>query len=296
MVEKSSKNILYLIIPCFNEEECFKISSEKILKKMQSLIALDKISKDSKILYINDGSTDTTLSLIKEEKNSNNITEYISLSRNFGQQKAILSGLYYARKLADITITIDCDLQDDIEVIDKFLDEYEKGNEIVFGVRNSRKTDTWFKRNSALLFYKVMKGLGTNIVYNHSECRLMGKKSMNALFKYSETNIFLRGVIKDLGFKTSIVLFDREKRISGKSKYNVGKMYELAKEGILSFSTKPLRIITKTGVIIFLLSIMYLIYAVVGYFLRKKCSRLDNSCLSNMSFRGYADDMHRNNW
>ncbi len=260
---ESNLKTLYMVLPCYNEEECIKESNLILNKKLEELIRLEKISSSSKIVYVNDGSKDRTLEIIKEEALKNDRVKYISLSKNFGQQKAILCGLEISAKYADIMITMDVDLQDDIDVIDSFIDAHNNGNDIVFGVRNSRQADTWFKRTSALLYYKIMEKLGANIVYNHAEFRLMSKKAVMSLIDYKESNIFLRGMVKDLGFKTTIVKYDRKKRNEGKSKYSLGKMLELAKEGVISFSSSPLKLITKFGFVISILSVIYCIYATV---------------------------------
>lgn len=257
--------ILYITVPCYNEEPIIKITTQKLTKKINFLIKNNKISKESKIMYINDGSKDKTWEIIEELSKKNNIVTGISLSKNMGHQNALLAGLMTAKKYADIVISMDADLQDDVDVIDKFIDEYYKGSEIVYGVRSSRKKDSFFKRNTAQLFYKLMKLLGVDIVYNHADYRLMSKRSLYELEKFKEVNLFLRGIIPLLGFKTSTVLYIRNERVAGKSKYSLRKMLNFALEGILSFSVKPLRLITTTGFGISCLSFIYLIYVIIRH-------------------------------
>ena len=256
--------VLYIVIPAYNEEEIILESFKVVSGKLNKLIKLKKIGKKSKIVVVDDGSNDRTLELLKELKNDSLII--IKLSRNCGHQNAMYAGLMYSRDYADMIISMDADLQDDINVIDKMIDDYYNGNDIVFGVRNNRDTDTFFKRNSAIMFYKLMKFLGVEIIVNHADYRLMSKKSLDALSQYEESNLFLRGIIPSLGFKTSKVYYKRLERKAGVSKYNLKKMFGLAFDGITSFSIKPIRLIIGIGSILSFLSILYLIYVIVGYF------------------------------
>ena len=258
-------SILYIIMPAFNEEEVIEESISLVSEKLRSLVKGKKICKDSKVVVIDDGSKDKTFDILRNLNNNNLVI--IKLSRNCGHQNAMYAGLMYAKDRADITISMDCDLQDDIDVIDKMVVEYYKGNEIVYGVRNNRDTDTFLKRNSAIMFYKFMSFLGVNIVSNHADYRLMSKKSLEALSMYEESNLFLRGIIPNLGFKTSKVYYKRLERKAGVSKYNLRKMFGLAMDGITSFSIKPIRMIIGIGAIFSFLSVLYIIYVISGYFL-----------------------------
>lgn len=255
--------ILYLVIPCYNEEEMLGITTKELTKKMQKLINEKKIAKESHVLYVNDGSNDKTWEIIKNEHKKNNIFSGVNLSRNKGHQNALLAGLMTAKKYADITISMDADLQDDINVIDKMIEDYKNGSEIVYGVRSSRKKDSFFKRFTAEGFYKFMKVMGVEIVFNHADCRLMSKKSLEGLEKFEEVNLFLRGIVPQIGYKTSIVYYERNERVAGESKYPLKKMLKFAWEGISSFSVKPLKMITNCGFIMSLLSFVVLIYAIV---------------------------------
>jgi len=260
---KCSK-VLYMVMPAYNEEEVIKDSVSEISNKLNKLISKKLISKDSRIVVVDDGSTDKTLEILKNLNNNSLII--LKLSRNYGHQSAMYAGLMYSMDYADITISIDADLQDDINVIDKMVDEYYKGNDIVYGVRNNRDSDTFFKRNSALCFYKLMSFLGVDIISNHADYRLMSKRSLEALSLYEESNLFLRGIIPKLGFKTSKVYYRRLERKAGVSKYNLRKMFGLAMDGITSFSIKPIRMIISIGLILSLFSMLYLFYVIYGYF------------------------------
>ena len=255
--------VLYLVIPCYNEEEMLDITTKELTKKMEKLIKNSKISKDSHVLYVNDGSKDKTWEKIEEAHKKNKIFSGVKLSRNKGHQNALLAGLMTAKKYADITISMDADLQDDINVIDKMLEEYQKGAEIVYGVRSSRKKDTFFKRFTAEGFYKFMKAMGVEIVFNHADCRLMSKTALEGLEKYEEVNLFLRGIVPQIGYKTSIAYYERNERVAGESKYPLKKMLKFALEGITSFSVKPLKIITNIGFIMSVFSFIILVYALI---------------------------------
>ena len=258
------KDILYIVMPAYNEEEIINESVKVITDKLKGLILNKRISKNSKLVVVDDGSKDNTLQLLKKMKNDKLII--IKLSRNCGHQNAMYAGLMEAKDRADMVISIDVDLQDDIDVIDQMVDDYYAGNEIVYGVRNNRDSDTFFKRNSAIIFYKFMKMLGVEIIINHADYRLMSKKSLKALSSYEESNLFLRGIIPQLGFQTSKVYYKRLDRKAGVSKYNLKKMIDLAVNGITSFSVKPIRMIISIGFVLSFFSILYLIYVIVGYF------------------------------
>ena len=260
-------NILYVVVPCYNEEEVLEQTTKVLTKKMKEMIEKKIISEKSKIMYVNDGSKDKTWQLIEEYNKKNPFICGLKLSRNRGHQNALLAGLMTAKKYADMVVSMDADLQDDIDVLDDFVDAYNDGNEIVYGVRSSRKKDTFFKRNTAQLYYKIMKKMGVDIVYNHADYRLMSKRALEELENYQEVNLFLRGIVPLIGFKTTTVEYERKERFAGVSKYPLKKMLNFAMEGILSFSVTPLRMITITGLLIAFISFLFLIYVVIGHFL-----------------------------
>ena len=260
------KNILYLVIPCYNEEEVLPITTKKLTEKLDNMIKDKLVSKESRIMYVNDGSKDRTWELIGQFNKTNKYVTGVNLSRNRGHQNALLAGLMTAKEYADIVVSMDADLQDDIDVVDKMVIEYNNGCDIVYGVRSARKTDTWFKKTTAEGFYKFMALLGVEIVYNHADYRLMSKRALNELENFKEVNLFLRGIIPLLGFKTAKVEYERKERFAGESKYPLKKMLNFALEGILSFSIKPIRIITSAGFIVSFLSFLFLIYVIIGHF------------------------------
>ncbi|MDY6226128.1 MAG: glycosyltransferase family 2 protein [Clostridium sp.] len=263
------EEILYLVVPCYNEEEVLIETSKRLLGKINKMINEEKISKKSKILFVNDGSKDKTWDMIEELYNKNSIFSGVNLSRNRGHQNALLAGLMVAKEYADMVISLDADLQDDIDVIEKFVEEYYSGSDIVYGVRSSRKTDTFFKRTTALGFYKLMDKLGVNVVYNHADYRLMSKRALEALAEFKEVNLFLRGIVPLIGYKYSIVEYERHERFAGESKYPLKKMLAFAIDGITSFSVKPIRLISVLGFSIFFISLIALIYSLVVKFLGK---------------------------
>ena len=256
---------LWLVIPCYNEEEVLPETSKRLYQLMSDMIVNKKISPESRIAFVNDGSKDKTWELIKKYHENIDMFVGINLSRNRGHQNALLAGLEVAKEYADMIITLDADLQDDINVIPQFVDKYYEGNDIVYGVRSSRETDTGFKRNTAVGFYKVMKFLGVEIVHNHADYRLMSKRAVEGLMKYKEVNVFLRGIIPQIGYPSAVVEYERGERFSGESKYPLKKMLSFAADGITSFSVKPLRISLVMGVMAFLVSILFLIYCVVQF-------------------------------
>ena len=260
------KNILYLVIPCYNEEEVLPITTKKLTEKLDNMIKDKLVSKESRIMYVNDGSKDRTWELIGQFNKTNKYVIGVNLSRNRGHQNALLAGLMTAKEYADIVVSMDADLQDDIDVVDKMVIEYNNGCDIVYGVRSARKTDTWFKKTTAEGFYKFMALLGVEIVYNHADYRLMSKRALNELENFKEVNLFLRGIIPLLGFKTAKVEYERKERFAGESKYPLKKMLNFALDGILSFSIKPIRIITSAGFIVSFLSFLFLIYVIIGHF------------------------------
>ncbi|NFO03308.1 glycosyltransferase family 2 protein [Clostridium botulinum] len=263
------KGCLYLVIPCYNEEAVLLETAKRLLIKMNSMIDKNFITNDSRILFVNDGSKDKTWTIIEDLHSQNPIFSGVNLSRNKGHQNALLAGLMTAKDYADITISLDADLQDDIEVIDKFVEEYYSGSDVVYGVRSSRKTDTFFKRTTALGFYKFMNALGVDVMYNHADYRLMSKRALEGLSQFKEVNLFLRGIVPLIGYKYSVVEYERHERFAGESKYPLKKMLAFALDGITSFSIKPIRIITGLGFFIFFVSFIALIYSLIVKFLGK---------------------------
>lgn len=254
---------LYLAVPCYNEEEVLFDTTEKLTKKYDQLIADGKITNDSKIVYIDDGSKDKTWEIISELYKTNTYVNGIKMSRNRGHQNALLGGLMTIKDDCDCVISIDADLQDDINAFDKMIEDFENGSEIVYGVRSKRATDTAFKRMTAQGFYKILSALGAEVVYNHADFRLMSRRALNALADFKEVNLFLRGLVPLVGYKSSVVEYERSERLAGESKYPLKKMLGLAWDGVTSLSMKPIRMITVLGVIVFCISIIMLIYSVV---------------------------------
>lgn len=256
--------ILYLVIPCYNEEEALPETAKQVTEKMNTLISAGIIAQNSKVLLVDDGSKDKTWQLIETLHKENILYQGIKLSRNRGHQQALMAGLMTAKEKADIVISMDADLQDDIHAIDAFIKEYKNGHDIVYGVRSKRETDTVFKRTTAEGFYKVMRLLGVDIVNNHADYRLMSKRALNALSEYKEVNLFLRGVVPLIGFPNTKVYYERHARMAGESKYPLKKMIAFATDGITSFSIKPIRFILNIGIIVFLASLVMLIYALIA--------------------------------
>lgn len=254
---------LYLAVPCYNEEEVLFDTTEKLTKKYDQLIADGKITDDSKIVYIDDGSKDKTWEIISGLYKTNKYVNGIKMSRNRGHQNALLGGLMTIKDDCDCVISIDADLQDDINAFDKMLEDFENGSEIVYGVRSKRATDTAFKRMTAQGFYKILSALGAEVVYNHADFRLMSRRALNALAEFKEVNLFLRGLVPLVGYKSSVVEYERSERLAGESKYPLKKMLGLAWDGVTSLSMKPIRMITALGVIVFCISIIMLIYSLV---------------------------------
>lgn len=261
------ENVLYLVIPCYNEEEVLPETSTRLQKKMTDLIGRKKIDQKSRIIFVNDGSKDKTWKLIEELHQKDKIFGGINLSRNRGHQNALLAGLMTVKEHADMVISMDADLQDDIKAIDEMVDKYLDGTDIVYGVRSSRQKDTFFKKATAEGFYKMMNAMGANTVFNHADYRLMSRRALEGLAQYGEVNLFLRGVVPMIGYNTDVVYYERGERFAGESKYPVGKMLTLAVEGVTSLSTKPIRMITGLGFLIFIVSIGMLIYSLVRHFI-----------------------------
>lgn len=251
---------LYLVIPCYNEEQMLPITAEALMKKMDRLISDGKIASNSKVMFVDDGSKDKTWEIIQKLHTLNPMFTGLKLSRNKGHQNALLAGLMTAKSYADILVSMDADLQDDIDAIDGFLEKRAEGCDIVYGVRSSREKDTAFKRGTAQAYYKLLAKLGVEITYNHADYRLMSRRAVEALSEFKEVNLFLRGLVPMVGFKSDIVAYVRNERQAGESKYPLKKMISFAVEGITSLSVKPIRLITSLGLLVFLVSIILLIY------------------------------------
>ena len=254
---------LYLVIPCYNEEEVLPETSKQLRAKMETLMAAGKISKESRIVFVNDGSKDRTWEIIESLHKENPLFQGIKLSRNKGHQNALLAGLMTVKEHCDMAISMDADLQDDIDAIDGMLEKYAEGCDIVYGVRNARDTDTAFKRKTAEGYYKVMRLLGADIVYNHADYRLMSKRALDGLEQFKEVNLFLRGVVPMIGYKSDKVYYARKERFAGESKYPLKKMLNFAWDGITSFSVKPIRLVLNVGVIILFLSFLMILYSII---------------------------------
>ena len=261
-------DILSIVVPCYNEEEMLPITFESLRNKLAELIEKGKISSESFLLFVDDGSKDKTWELIDNENKVHKEVKGLKLAGNVGHQFALTAGLIFAKDICDISISIDADLQDDIDVFEEMVDKYHEGCDIVYGVRNKRKTDSIFKRVTAQGFYKVMNFFGAKTIYNHADFRLMSKRALEQFSKYSEENLYLRGIVPLIGYKTDCVYYDRKVRVAGKSKYPLRKMIALAVEGITSFSVKPIRSIVLLGFISVLLSLAACVYALVSFFLK----------------------------
>lgn len=260
-------NILYLVIPCYNEEEVLPETSKRLKEKITSLIENEKIDKASRIVFVNDGSKDKTWEIIRSLHEQDSVFSGINLSCNRGHQNALLAGLMTVKDHADMVISMDADLQDDIDAVDAMVDKYLEGMDIVYGVRSSRAKDTFFKKATAEGFYKLMNTMGANTVFNHADYRLMSKRALEGLAEFGEVNLFLRGVVPMIGYPWDVVYYERGERFAGESKYPLGKMLAFAVEGITSLSTKPIRMITGLGFFIFLVSIVMLIYSFIRHFM-----------------------------
>ena len=257
---------LFLVIPCYNEEEVLPETSSRLLAKYNKLIGEGKISPDSRICFVNDGSKDRTWEIISDLNSKNAIFRGINLARNRGHQNALLAGLMTVKDECDAAISLDADLQDDINAIDEMVDKYLEGYDVVYGVRSSRKTDTAFKRSTALAFYKLMRLMGVDMVYNHADYRLMSRRALDGLEEFEEVNLFLRGIVPLIGYKSTQVEYERGERFAGESKYPLKKMLSFAFEGITSLSIKPIRMICTIGLLMFGVSLGILIYSIIRYF------------------------------
>ena len=258
---------LYLVIPCYNEQEVLHETARQLKEKMESLKSRNMISDKSRIVFVNDGSKDNTWQIIEELHQSDSIFRGIKLSRNKGHQNALMAGLMTVKNECDAAISLDADLQDDINAIDAMVEKFREGCDIVYGVRSARKTDTFFKKFTAESFYKIMEKMGVEVTYNHADYRLMSKRALDALEQFKEVNLFLRGIVPMIGYKTDCVYYERKERFAGESKYPLKKMIAFAMEGITSLSVKPIGMITALGVGIFTISIIMLIYFLVRHFI-----------------------------
>ena len=257
---------LYLVIPCYNEEEVLPETSKRLKEKYTALMSAGKIDADSKIVFVNDGSKDRTWEMICDLHKADPVFRGVCLSRNKGHQNALMAGLMTVKSECDAAISMDADLQDDINAIDEMVDRYLEGYEVVYGVRSSRKKDTFFKRTTAQGFYKVMRAMGVETVYNHADYRLMSRRALEALSEFEEVNLFLRGIVPLVGFKSTQVTYERGERFAGESKYPLKKMLAFATEGITSMSVRPIRLITTLGFLVFLFSLGVLVYSVIRKF------------------------------
>lgn len=262
----NQKNILYIVIPCYNEEAVLRETAKQVAIKMQQLYEKELISEKSKVLFVDDGSKDMTWPMIEALHAENPMYTGVKLSRNRGHQNALVAGLSVAVKYADMIISMDADLQDDIGAIDGFVQKYYEGCDVVYGVRSARKTDTFFKRFTAQSFYKLMQVMGADIVYDHADYRLMSKRAVEEMLNFKEVNLFLRGIVPMVGFKSDKVYYERNERFAGESKYPLKKMLAFATDGITSLSIKPIRLITILGFLIFVVSLCMLVYSLIRHF------------------------------
>lgn len=283
---ENRQDILYMVIPCYNEQEVLPETSRQLKEILYDLMDRGKISRESRVLFVNDGSKDETWKIIEDLHAQDPLFLGLKLSRNKGHQNALLAGLMTAKEYADVTISMDADLQDDVHVIEKFMDKYYEGCDIVYGVRSSRKKDTFFKKFTAQSFYRLMMAMGVDIVYNHADCRLMSKRSLYDLEQFREVNLFLRGIVPLIGYQSAVVTYERNERFAGESKYPLKKMLAFAMDGITSFSIKPIRMITSMGVVIFAISILMLIYSVVQHFLGNTVSGWSSTMVSIWAIGG----------
>ena len=263
------ENVIWLVIPCYNEKEVLPETSKQLRDIMHGLINKGKISENSKIAFVNDGSKDTTWNIITQLHNEDSIFTGINLAHNRGHQNALLAGLMTAKDYADAAITLDADLQDDVGAIEQFIDKFIEGKDIVYGVRSTRATDTKFKRGTAHAFYKVMNFMGADTLEDHADYRLMSKRALEGLAQFKEVNLFLRGIVPMIGYETDVVYYERHERFAGESKYPLKKMISFAVDGITSCSVKPIRMITTLGMVVFSVSIIMLIYCLVVWILGK---------------------------
>ena len=258
-------NTLYIVVPCYNEEEVLPETARRLRAKLEQLMAAGKVSQNSRALFVNDGSRDRTWEIISQLHRECPLFCGVDLSRNRGHQNALLAGLMTAKDRADMVVSMDADLQDDVEAVDAMVDKFLEGVDIVYGVRSSRKRDTFFKRTTAEGFYRVMNAMGAETVFNHADYRLMSRRALEGLAQFQEVNLFLRGIVPMIGYRTDTVEYERGERFAGESKYPLKKMLSFAMEGITSLSVKPLRMITGLGFLIFLVSLVMIVYNIVRW-------------------------------
>ena len=258
--------VLGIIVPCYNEQEVLHTTMDVLTDLIKSMTDRNIISKDSRIFYVDDGSKDTTWSIISQRAKTDEVTCGVKLAGNVGHQNALIAGLSEAVELCDALVSIDADLQDDTNVIETMTLKFIAGADIVYGVRQSRDTDTFFKKNSALMFYKIMNSLGTKTIYNHADFRLMSKRATKKLLSFGERNLFIRGIVPTIGFKSDVVYYDRHARMAGESKYPLKKMISFAVDGITSFSIRPIRLIFSAGIIMLIATISIFLYVLISYF------------------------------
>ena len=259
------EDILYIVVPCYNEEEVLPETSRRLKEKLEALMAAGTISRESRVLFVNDGSKDRTWQIIEELHESCPLFSGVDLSRNRGHQNALLAGLMTARERCDMAISMDADLQDDINAVDAMVEQYRAGCDIVYGVRSSRKKDSFFKRFTAEGFYRLMNAMGAETVFNHADYRLMSRRALEGLAEFKEVNLFLRGIVPMIGYRTATVEYERGERFAGESKYPLKKMLSFAMEGITSLSVKPIRMITGLGFLVFAVSLAMLIYSIIRW-------------------------------
>lgn len=264
--------VLYIVVPCFNEQEALPHSHERLSKLIEEMIAQGSIGAESKLLYVDDGSRDNTWEIIEKLSSESNRVAGVKLACNSGHQNALMAGLAAAVEHCDITVSIDADLQDDINVIPQMVERYRGGCDIVFGVRRERKSDSWLKRTTAGMFYRLMERLGVDTINNHADYRLMSRRAVMALLDYKERNLFIRGIVTKLGYKTDCVYYDRAARIAGESGYSLRKMMNFAIDGITSFSVKPVRLVFTVGLVFLLIALIMLIYVLCAYFMGRAVS------------------------
>lgn len=258
--------VLYLVLPCYNEEAVLPETTKRLTEKLGAMVSAGQIADTSRILYVDDGSRDATWELISRYSEEFPFVDGVKLAHNRGHQNALLAGLMTAAPLCDCAVSMDADLQDDVNAVDRFVEKYKEGCDVVYGVRNKRETDTFFKRTTAEGFYKVMQLLGVEVVFNHADYRLMSRRALEGLAEYHEVNLFLRGIVPLIGYKSDYVYYNRAERFAGESKYPLKKMISFALDGITSFSVKPLKLISNLGILISILSIAGLLYALISYF------------------------------
>ncbi len=259
--------VFYLVVPCYNEEQVLPLTAPLFREKLEALIADGRIHADSRVLYVDDGSKDGTWDIIRVLAREDEHAEGVSLSRNRGHQNALLAGLMTAKERADVTVSIDCDGQDDLNAVDDMLAEYAAGCDVVYGVRSDRRTDSFFKRSTAQGFYKLLSALGVESVYNHADYRLLSRRALEGLAQFEEVNLFLRGLVPLVGYRTGVVYYERARRLAGETRYPLRKMVALAVDGITSLSVKPLKLIAGIGLWVFAASLLLILWSVIRYFM-----------------------------